>query len=1753
MVSYSKSHRKIAFFLLISFLPSIFPYSNLLASNTGPVAPEASGFEPVDATDMVNLASGDLSYVLPILNVPSPEGGYPLALSYHAGIALDQEASWVGLGWNLNPGAVNRGVNGYPDDWMDGSFKEYFYDSGDQQTFYNASIGYTSFATGVSVGLSVSYSDEKGFGGSVSYGNEIFGLSAGTDGFSVSSGFNIGNSGLGIGGSIGTNGYGIGISYGYDRGVDKNGKNFYNNSFNLGINSSWSGDISVNASYSNGEKGKKNSIGISFSSSGVNISGSINGAGTAANFAFNKSIKQSDYTIRRSGFFIPVIIPISPTGDAITGSFGVQKIKYYLDKLENYEVNGPLYYKQAQEQGEWECLYRIDQTYPAVYYTHPVDANHVHQNVYVYEVYLKKNNNSLMDVYEVDLYDNSTSLKLDNNNAVFPNYDNYSVSAQGLSGSMKPILYKNGALMSLNKEIEEENNNDYQLTYKIPQEASAAGIYRFNSRPEFQFENEYSSSLYITPAKFNSTNPLTEMYGYLNTLETSPNEFGRKKGARYIDTYTNAQLSNPTVYNTGFLKADANIDYTNTSQFDPDGIGAFKITTADGKTYHYSLPVYNYEIVTRKFGIVASRPNEDDAFFEKRQLKKYATHWLLTAVTGPDYIDINDNHIADENDYGYWVTMEYGKWSDGYIWYAPHGKEYEDDRQNPEIKSYTWGRKEIYYLDKVKTRTHTALFVKEERNDSRGKQLIYKHRLNKYTATRSFSFSGQSLLRLKEIILLKNEDAVSIGKVNISNLSSIPNNNYSHTINWFDPIDDGGGTKTVSYSLQNNVLDKGDMVNWIAIKEKSLKIVDFSGYSYDLANDAPYTFGGVNGRLTLKYVTFRGKGGVQMMPSYKFDYHLGAYNIGFKDEWGYNKYYPQAWNLRKITMPTGGTISIEYEPDTFISAISHSVNFDGTQPDAGNTITIESADLDFSAYNVNIGDRLPYQYYKYVSCNTVTHDTYGDPLPKPQIRYSFYSYYGLVTVQQFLTSKKLKLKLDNAPNYYENSYSSFNSCAELASGNINLNNVHIPLDFYSSGSRVRSISTSDDINTFKTVYEYNKPGTDETSGIVSYIPFIAEVTGEVPYGFELPAPVPMYGYVKTTAYGANNVSLGSIAYEFKTLHPKTPNKIKFGDALEVNMALEDAFMDQENNKFVRINSFEIKDNLNSLGQLLSTTTYNNSGQLISKIINNYVPRDNINQGVSQQSFQVYKDVNYENNVGNPDRWQINSSSRVTFPSVLASTTVIEGGFVSNTSFDNHDVVSGELIETTTVSSDGTLFRTESVPAYTKYPVMGSKADNPTYKNMLTQTALNRSLVLQNNEWITTGVGITTWKPEIYSYTLSNGIIVNYVDVWRKHKTYTWNGQSTPDGLFVNYSGQDDTFNWDTNATGQPPEWMLLSEITKYDKYSATLETTDINLNKVATKMGDNDSKIIAVANASFNEMHYSGAEYIYAGNFDNGISGIGQSNEKAHTGKYSAKISTQQGFRTYINSHRAGRYKISVWASKDNYANARVFDGISLKPFNGEKVIAGDWVLLNHYIDWDTASKTVYLNAASGYVYFDDFRVHPVQASMTSYVYNQWEELIAILSNNNLARLYEYDEIGRLIDGYAEVVDSGSFIGGFKKVSENIYQYSSPVATTIQPLFAHVTYGNSTTSSQEFVGTATGGSGSYSFKWYKGIGSSSTDFETGYTSTQPNFTLMVSGCNTQYVKLVVTDNNLSHLGESVRIVRNNNLCDGSGGSNPPQN
>src|SRR5690606_15647621 len=182
-------------------------------------------------------------------------------------------------------------------------------------------------------------------------------------------------------------------------------------------------------------------------------------------------------------------------------------------------------------------------------------------------------------------------------------------------------------------------------------------------------------------------------------------------------------------------------DRNDIALFDPDGIGAYKITAPDGKTYHFSLPVYHYEQVHR--GQINKLENSNFDIHnvnESREYSRYATHWLLTAITGSDFVDRpdpNNNNLFktfNKEDYGYWVELEYGKWSDGFVWRAPFKDRTYNYNTNIRGKiadkdkgSYSFGRKQIYYLDKINTKNRTALFVKEIRYDAIGKNLKFRY------------------------------------------------------------------------------------------------------------------------------------------------------------------------------------------------------------------------------------------------------------------------------------------------------------------------------------------------------------------------------------------------------------------------------------------------------------------------------------------------------------------------------------------------------------------------------------------------------------------------------------------------------------------------------------------------------------------------------------------------------------------------------------------------------------------------------------------------------------------------------------------------------------------------------------------------------------------------------------------------------------------------------------------------------------------
>ncbi|CAH0336532.1 hypothetical protein FVB9288_02238 [Flavobacterium sp. CECT 9288] len=107
------------FFSLIflsCFVVSSFSQVTKDLPNYFPVSPNAASFAK-QGLYPVDYSTGKLNVSIPIYTIKTKELTVPISLSYNtSGIQLNENASWVGLGWNLNAGgAIVRNTKGRPD------------------------------------------------------------------------------------------------------------------------------------------------------------------------------------------------------------------------------------------------------------------------------------------------------------------------------------------------------------------------------------------------------------------------------------------------------------------------------------------------------------------------------------------------------------------------------------------------------------------------------------------------------------------------------------------------------------------------------------------------------------------------------------------------------------------------------------------------------------------------------------------------------------------------------------------------------------------------------------------------------------------------------------------------------------------------------------------------------------------------------------------------------------------------------------------------------------------------------------------------------------------------------------------------------------------------------------------------------------------------------------------------------------------------------------------------------------------------------------------------------------------------------------------------------------------------------------------------------------------------------------------------------------------------------------------------------
>ncbi|MEM9859696.1 MAG: hypothetical protein AAF843_20250, partial [Bacteroidota bacterium] len=663
--------------------------------------------------------------------------------------------------------------------------------------------------------------------------------------------------------------YGIGLALTQQLAPKLNGSvgvNFSSGGFGANAGVNYSKPNTAKKGLSNGRS--RSLVGASLSTGkGGSSSLSVGGGTASANNSNAGKISTSS-----SGFSVDIPTPVP----GINLRLSRQYIRYWSDNLDNVKVNGSLYHLNTKEGSS---------------------------NFY---------NSNAFDTY--DLHDERRSVQDFGTDekilgGSFSDYDSYSVNAQGLGGTMRPyhlqkIVYRQNKLYNDNPEIVNYIFNNNGINASIVKPA------------KFRFVDDFSNSHIYNEADFESST------GNIFEFEVADGTYHPKNGiiknnvlagSRHIEYYTNSQAYNETAY--GLIKAR---NYT--PRYSPSTSGeyfeynnqiyGFKITNESGVNYHYALPVYAENEMTYSGQV------DDEGVKSFNQLRKktgYAYTWYLTGITGPDYVDRGPDGVPngemDESDWGYWMSFEYGKWTDGYGWRNPDKGFHRDLDQDYEF--FTKGEKELYYLNYIRTKTHTAVFEKSIRKDGKG----VVHELSDAAVTVNNSTKEisnvdeggfdvkdvdgctqhpRSLLKLDNIYLVANKDFDR----DQADLLVSAAGTYNHV------YESGDCQKTFHYG--NNIVDKHDIASSFD-KTKTIRTIRFNtDYSLtkgtpnsfiseiDVLNTADASDNDQDGRLALKSIEYFGKENVGgLLPPIRFEYGTGAKNPNYEakngDIWGFYK------------------------------------------------------------------------------------------------------------------------------------------------------------------------------------------------------------------------------------------------------------------------------------------------------------------------------------------------------------------------------------------------------------------------------------------------------------------------------------------------------------------------------------------------------------------------------------------------------------------------------------------------------------------------------------------------------------------------------------------------------------------------------------------------------------------------------------------------------------------------------------------------
>ncbi|MEL7148065.1 MAG: hypothetical protein AAFO69_16945, partial [Bacteroidota bacterium] len=438
--------------------------------------------------------------------------------------------------------------------------------------------------------------------------------------------------------------------------------------------------------------------------------------------------------------------------------------------------------------------------------------------------------------------------------------DSYQVLGQGLSGMIEPYSVNNLSLFS--KEIKNRSHlyNSHPKKVDIKHK-----LYNLSNRSlPFRFKGDFANSYAIQPNSETyfgqeSAPPFNPTYtSGKNYNPVFPDPYGidgdEIRGSKKIQEYQTWRLNdryNRVGLMMDFKDSKSTSHHTlvtgnrgeNTYELD-NQIGAFKVVKEDGLTYHYAKALYSSDYQNITFD-----KSKGTSIRTVENKQPYAHAWLLTGITGPDFVDrgggangTDPNGYLDENDWGYWVGFSYGKPSTSYIWRIPYTG-YDGDLAGSHY--YSAGRRQQAYLKAVYTQSHTALFIQKQRVDARGANSLSGGGKGR---TSAYSYGLEKVLLLKNESLLENGNDIAEAIQNISESAEL----NSQTLYSKDLL-----TQEDLNQLPTNIYDQ------------KVRGVDF-GYDYMLVPGTPNSG---SGKLTLKQVNFLAKGAARnVIPPITFDY-----------------------------------------------------------------------------------------------------------------------------------------------------------------------------------------------------------------------------------------------------------------------------------------------------------------------------------------------------------------------------------------------------------------------------------------------------------------------------------------------------------------------------------------------------------------------------------------------------------------------------------------------------------------------------------------------------------------------------------------------------------------------------------------------------------------------------------------------------------------------------------------------------------------